>query len=241
MRLIRGNGYDRSEMGTLTRRRALLGVAGALAALAGCDTTIDVEGDSMSNDPRDYENVEKDPEYVTLRNPEPEQIAWLAPEGTETTDRDENRQMDRPEHGLVADRDTADRLRYADGVDADRADQFVADTDFESETLLLEPRHVGECYETKLCYLTWSSNRYHTWYLRTYRPVEVACETDDEDLLLHVIRIPDALDPEDVTGSGGGMNTQSCWGRRLRERTGATGSTGTPTTNGTETTDGGEQ
>jgi len=201
-------------MVSLTRRHALRGVAGTLAALAGCSSDPAPTGTPVEPDGRRYENVERDPNYVALRNPDREPTAWLAPEETDADDPTEERRLNRPDDGLIADRETAEGLRYADVSGVEEARAFVADTDFDSETLLLDSRGVEECYELRLCYLTWSAEEYHTWYLRTYRPADIAWEADDREQVLYLIRIPDALDPEEVRGSGSGVSTNRCSGER---------------------------
>jgi len=225
-------------MVTLTRRRTLWGIAGALAALAGCNNApVDTPTAGESDSPR-YDNVERDPDSVVLRTPKREPAAWLASEGTDADEPTEDRRLNRPDNRLIADRETADRLRYADVSGTEEAEQFVADTDFESETLLLDSSGVGECYELQLCYLTWSRSEYHTWYMRTYRPADVACEADDRGQVLHLIRIPDVLDPEQVRSSGSGVNTNRCWSERRfgRKSTPTTdGADGTATTGGDDT------
>ena len=201
-----------------TRRRALLGAAGVLAGLAGCAGHTASSGSSSGSDP--LPNVETDPARYALRNPAREPAVWIGPEdGTETDDDHRGRPG-----GLVASPTTADRLAFApvDGVEAAR--EFVETTDFERETLLVEATPVGACYELEFCHVEWSTTRYHSYYARHYRPVDVACEADERHVVSSLVRIPEALDPEEVTGSGSGVSSGGChsWERRLeasRERT----------------------
>lgn len=208
-------------MVSLTRRWALrCGVAGLLPALAGCSGLLSAEETFESNGPDGADNVERDPEHFYLRNAEDRLPAWIPEKDTDTG---EERARDRrhiPNSGVVADRETADRIRYADVDGFEQAEAFVAETDFRSETLLLEPAGVGECYELKLCFLTWSRDHYRTYYTRQYRPAEFACGADDEDGGVQFIRVPDTLDPERVTGSGSSFRTRGCWPaeRQLRDR-----------------------
>lgn len=222
-------------MVSLTRRRALrCGAAGLLPALAGCSGLLSAERTVESNGPDGAENVERDPEHVYLRNPDDELPAWIPPE--EETAAGEEGARDRrhiPNGGVVADRETAGRIRYADVEGAEQAESFVAGTDFESETLLLEAAGIGECYELKLCFLTWSQDHYHTYYTRQYRPAEFACGADDEDEGVQFIRIPDTLDPERVTGSGSSFHTRGCLPAKRQLR-------GRRNPNGTATPGGGE-
>jgi hypothetical protein len=214
-------------MVSLTRRRALRGGAvGLLPVLSGCSGLLSTEETFESNEPDGMENVERDPEHFYLRNPEDELPAWIPEEGTDADEGERDRRHI-PNRGVVADRETADRIRYADVDGVEEAEAFVAGTDFESETLLLEITGVNECYEPKLCFLTWSQDHYRTYYTRQYRPAEFACGADDEDGGVQFIRVPDTLDPDRVTGSGSSFHTRGCWAeeRQLRARQNANGTT----------------
>jgi hypothetical protein len=233
----------------LTRRRVLHGATALLAALGGCNDPISGSASSShSVPPRDAENLETDPESYVLRGSEDRPLVWLRPENTDESDASETRDRRRtgPRHDLVADEDTAARLAFAenavgvrepgdaaetpeprrgsDAIDAARA--FVEGTDFDSETLLIDPRRIGECYRLGLCYVTWSETEYHTYYGRFYRDADVACDADARDATVRLIRIPDVLDPEEVTGSGSGVHSGSCWRPpEERERSGRGGET----------------
>lgn len=202
-----------------TRRRALHGAAGLLTALAGCSGSS--SGSDRAGGPVTAENVEMEPERLDLRNPQDNPAAWIRPEDAQErtstpTDADHRYR----EYGLIATREKADRIAFADIDGIDSAKTFVDETDFETETLLLEPDRIGECFTLKLCYITWSATEYHTYYARLYRDVDVACSTENHDRVAHFIRIPDTLDPEKVRGSGSGTTSGTChgWQRRLERR-----------------------
>lgn len=203
-------------MVTPTRRALLHGAAAVAVGIAGCQTSS--SGTSRSSDPLDAENAETDPEHRSLRNGHNAPVAWLSTTETTsprpTTGREPR--ISERETGLIANSETADRLRFAslDGVDAARA--FVDDTDFERETILLEARRIPECYQLELCALTWSSTSYHTYFGRTLRPADVACEVETYDRIALLIRIPDVLDPDQVRSHGSGTSIGSCWKFRHR-------------------------
>ncbi|MFC4451827.1 hypothetical protein [Halorussus aquaticus] len=158
------------------------------------------------------ENVVRDPEFVTLRDSDADALAWVPSEGTTASDGDESStpSATHRERRLVATAEAADRLRFADVEGADDARQFVAETDFESQTLFLERHRVRECFRLKLCYITWSETEVGTRYGRYYRDADVACRTDAEDATVRLIRVPDALDPERVSGYSSGTNSNGC-------------------------------
>lgn len=203
----------------LTRRRALQGAAGFLASLAGCADATSESG--QSSGPRTPENVEHDPEHRVLRGPNGGESAavWLAPE-TPTASGDSPTDRQWVHRDVIATRAVADRLAFADVDGAAEAKEFVDGTDFETETLLVLPEHVPECHTLELCHVTWSETDYHAYYARHYRDWEVPCETDANDRQVFLVRLPDTLDPEEVTGSGSGTTSGTCygWERRLERR-----------------------
>lgn len=195
-----------------TRRRFLSGAAAAFAALAGCN-----DSQEFSNPPESgrSENVERDPETHVLRAPSDEVVAWLPRErrdDTETTDADEAETP--PERGrrraLVADAETAERLRFGEVEGVADAREFVESTDFESETVYFETHSVRECHELELCYVEWSPTEIDTQYGSYYRDAEVACDEDGEETTAWFIRVPDALDPDRISGHGSGWSSTGC-------------------------------
>lgn len=195
-----------------TRRRALGGAAALLAALAGCSGSVSKSGGS--NAPGAVENVETDPESYALRNPRDEPAVWLRSEDdgeTRRSDTGDGTWLGARTEALIASRSTADRLAFADVEGIDGARSFVRETEFDRETLLVDPERVGECFALELCYVTWSATEYHTYYARRYRDVDVACSADRRDGTARLVRIPDALDPERVTSRGSGTTSRTCY------------------------------
>ena len=201
----------------LTRRRLLQGATVLSVGLAGCSGASSSSSSSPSP-PMDAENVELDPEHVALRDSDDEPVAWIGSVTTDTksTPTERDRPISDHETGLIASADQAARLMFADVDARAEARSFVDAADFETETLLLVPRKVAECYRLELCAVTWSASSYHTYFGRTLRPAEVACETDTRDRVAYLIRIPDTLDPAQVTSRGSGSSSGSC--AKFRQR-----------------------
>lgn len=199
-----------TEMVPLTRRRLLQGAAALSAGLAGCNGAS--SGTSHSNHPTEAENVETDPDGYALRNPADEPVAWIAESDTEIAPPtpDPDRRIAESETGLIASVDTAARLRFADVAGAADTESLVDTTDFERETLLLETRRIAECYRLELCAVTWSETSYHTYFGRTLRPADVSCRVDAHDRVASLVRIPDVIDPGQVTSHGSGSSSGSC-------------------------------
>lgn len=203
-------------MAPSTRRRLLTtAAAGFCGALAGCN---EFSPGERSETPGDHglPNVERDPKHLSLRGPEDRALYWLAEEET-----DEHSPSPSERHGgreLIASVETADRVRFPDHVDADAAGEFLAETDFESETVYVESRRVNACFELRLCYVEWASNDVETQYGSSYRDPDVRCETDERQTAAVMIRIPDALDPDRVRSYGSGWSSSACRSPR-RDRT----------------------
>lgn len=192
----------------VTRRRLLGGAVALLASTAGCGESIDTPATST---PSDSESGERRvPDHRILRTPSTDPPVWLPDEdataGTSTADPRRHARR----RALVADAETADRLRFADADGAEAARQFVAETAFDTETLYVEYRTVRECYTLRLCEVTWSERDIDTGYGSYYRDADVACRTDAEDGVSVLIRIPDALDPDSVTSYGSGWSSGGC-------------------------------
>jgi hypothetical protein len=111
-------------------------------------------------------------------------------------------------HLLVADAETASSLAFADVEGVDRARRFLADTDFSSASVYVEQHAVPECYDQRLCWIRWTGDRIETDYAIVLRDADVACEVGAEDVVAYFVRLPVALDPDEVrrfsSGSGGG-------------------------------------
>ncbi|QLG26799.1 hypothetical protein HUG10_04245 [Halorarum halophilum] len=215
----------------ITRRDALRGVAALLPVVAGCND-VDTPRSIPTEGRRGPENVVVDPEHLTLRAPDESPVVWTATEETGTTDERSRRHV----HRLVADTETARRLRFDDRVDADDAREFLDATDYDAETVYVEQSRVGECFRTELCYVGWSADEVRTDYGRQLRDVSVSCEADARDTVATLVRIPDTLDPDEVRSHGSGMSSSGChlppWihersdvATGTSETTGSTGST----------------
>lgn len=201
-----------------TRRRVLRGTAAAvLTGLAGCSRS--TTDDPPAEEPPQGENVERNPDSYALRNDAETPPAWVPDERSgRTTDDATAEPPDRARtRSLVATEEAVARMGFADVDGAEEARRFASDTDFGSETLYVESQAVDECRTLELCYVTWSAGDVETQYGGHYRDADVSCEADARDAVSWLIRIPDVLDPDAVTGYGSGWSSRGCE-RRRRER-----------------------
>lgn len=184
-------------MPSLTRRGVL---AGAAALLAGCNGT---STEPPTERPRP-EIVATDPPVHTLRS-----------DGDETLVRDERETDDaeettdpHPDPIVVDNSEAAEALSFADVDGVERAQQFLAETEFESESVVLLQDAVGECYAQEVCYVAWSATEVQVDSVRRYRDANVSCSTDAKDTIATFVRVPGALDADQMssfswsTGSG---------------------------------------
>ena len=216
-----------------TRRRLLHAVGGSLCALAGCTELTDGTdpGDDGRRDPDGGTGsptagnrtptdgtYSRDPETHVLRTAGESAVAWFVPEDAATTP---DGGVPPPEgtttpprgvqtRGLIASEAAVERLRFADVEGAEAARQFAADTDFETETLYLEPNRVRECHGIELCYVDWTSSEVETQYGGSLRDADVACSPDVRETSTWLIRIPDVIDPVAVHGYGSGWSSSGC-------------------------------
>ncbi|MDS0296217.1 hypothetical protein [Halogeometricum luteum] len=200
-----------------TRRRFLLGAAATLlSGLAGCNG--ESYGSSTAVERSNRSDPGPVPDHYVLRNAGNEPPAWFVdPDEETTTERGTVPDRMRETRGFVASETTADRLRFADVDGADAAREFVAATDFESETVYVETESVSECRTLSLCGVSWTGSSIHTDYGSTYRDADVACEADARDGVSTLIRIPEALDPDTVNSYGSGWSSRGCRLRRPPE------------------------
>ncbi|MBB6647492.1 twin-arginine translocation signal domain-containing protein [Halobellus ruber] len=180
-------------------RRQFLRSAAALAgvgAVAGCGGTAESSGTAVSRpDPEPPEDALTDPATVVLRTA-PDEAVLREDDDTET---DSEARIDEWRHSLIADRGTAASVSVADVDGAGAARQFLADTDFDAETVYVEGHVVGECYDRRLCWVRWTTERVETSYARVLRDADVACSADARVGVTHLIRLPVALDPGQVS------------------------------------------
>lgn len=198
-----------------TRRRLLAATASIFCgtALAGCgggsSSASGSAREGPSAEPPDDALV--DPPHVTLRSGDLQPLVRSGtPTETATASAEGSREpkIDGWAHHLVASDEAAAALTVADVDGADEARAFLDATDFDAETVYVERHLVGECYLHELCWIRWTDSKIETDYARILRDADVACEADARDVVTKLIRVPAALDPEQISsyssGSGGG-------------------------------------
>jgi len=207
-------------MPSITRRRALSGAVALLTGFAGCSGE---SSSSSSYPPEDVANVAFDPESYSLRNPRPEPTVWT--DERPTPDEEGNHYWN---HVFVTSADDAATVSFANVPGAADARDFIDSTDYDAATVYVEQSTVQECFAPELCHVRWSETDVHTSYARRYRDADVACETDAEDVVATLVRIPAVLDPDDISSYGSSHGSGTCERRNERIRRRANATAGTP-------------
>ncbi|MXR41834.1 hypothetical protein GRX01_10865 [Halobaculum sp. WSA2] len=191
----------------LSRRRVLLAGAGALTALAGCNGSADGGDRSTSTEPaRGPSDPGSVPPHRRLRAATDDPLVWLPDETRTDADGEPRRRRPR----FLTSREEVERLHFADADGADAARSFLEETAFDAATVFVQRLPVGECYKLQLCGVSWSQTEIDTEFGRVLRDASVACEAEARDSTAWLIRIPEALDTDRITGYGSGVGGGSC-------------------------------
>ncbi|MEF8843531.1 MAG: hypothetical protein V5A62_18220 [Haloarculaceae archaeon] len=206
-----------------TRRALLHGAAGLATGLAGCSGLLDDSAESTRTVPRDGSNggpasgSVTDPETLLLRVATGRPPIWLATSNSEDSGRPTASERDRWRDSIVVD-DTprADRLSVVDTADREQVELFFGATDFATETIYVEMGAVEECFRLDLCHVSWTPTEISTDYTRQSRPYTERCAVDEWVIEARLIRIPDALEADDVNSYSSSIGTGACDRRQGR-------------------------
>lgn len=212
-----------------TRRALLHGVAGFTAALAGCSRLLDGAAESTRTAPRDSNDrgpgsgSVTDPETLLLRVDTDRPPVWLAKPDSEADGRPTASERDRWHDSIVVDDSArADRLSVADPVDREQVVSFFTATNFETATVYVEMEAVEECFRLDLCHVSWTPTEISTDYTRRSRSYTERCEVEEWVIEARLIRIPDAIEADNVNSYSSSTGTGAC----DRHRGGAEGEGG---------------
>jgi hypothetical protein len=206
-----------------TRRALLHGAAGIATGLAGCGGLRDGSAESTHTAPRDGSDdgpgsgSVTDPETLLFRVDTDRPPVWLAEQDGDPGGRPTASVRDRWRDSIVVDDPTrADRIGVVDAVDRERVGSFFAATDFAAETVYVEMGMVEECFRLDLCHVGWTPTGISTEYTRRSRPYTERCAVDEWVVEARFIRIPDAVEADDVHSYSSSVGTGACDRRRGR-------------------------
>ncbi|MEA5388598.1 hypothetical protein VB779_17245 [Haloarculaceae archaeon H-GB11] len=197
-----------------TRRRVLQAATGLATGLAGCldgtaesTRTSTAAADQGASGPANGKL--SDPETVSLRATADRIPVWL-PDGDSNDDEWPTQDSRYGDHVVIDAQKRADRVEIADLPDSERARTFLDETDYAAETVYLETMRIEECFRLELCHVSWASDSVGTDYARDVRSWDEACAADERVAESWLIRIPDAIDRDEVHGYSSSMGTGSC-------------------------------
>lgn len=216
-----------------TRRRLLQAAAGlAATGLAGCNGVGSSSGSAGSSATETAgedaaptgpnAGRSRDPESLAVRTGGRRPPVWLAHDGDGRGGRPTPRRDGDFHHlgNIIVDGDRADRLRTADVPATVGVDDFVAATDFESESLYVETIRMEACFSLHLCQVSWSPNEISTDYGRSIRSWDERCGVDERVYEVRVIRIPDPITDDEVNSYSSSIGGGPCDERRFRAESG---------------------
>ena len=211
-------------MDSRTRREVLAAAAVATVGLAGC---LSGEGSSSrshaSTEGPDRtvpeEQTTTDPPMLIRRGDTDRPPIRLADNGGDETDDRSPFDEHYPETTLIDSTSMAERLvddtsdsgnGSADSGDDTDLVSFVSETSFDTESLYLETKQVEQCFRLSLCYISWQDNEIRTDYGRVVRPYDEQCTADVTVFESRLIRLPVALDADEITGYGSSTSSSRC-------------------------------
>ncbi|MFC6873421.1 hypothetical protein [Halobellus marinus] len=204
-------------MVTPTRRALLHGAAGLATGLAGCSEVLDGSTESTRTAPQASRNDGSasgsvtDPEIHLIRVDTDRPPIWLAESNSESSGRPTPSQRNRWRDSIVVDGpDRADSLDIGEPVDREQVESFVAATDFTTETVYVEMGAVEECFRLDLCHISWTPSSISTDYTRRTRPYTAQCAVDEWVTEARLIRIPDAIEADNVNKYSSSIGTGTC-------------------------------
>jgi len=141
---------------------------------------------------------------------------WISDDGSRPTPDPHTRRL----VSEVIDSDSkAGQIAVATDVDRGAIDTFLEETDFESETIYLQSVIVEECFRLELCQINWGADSISTDYGRRSRPYDDPCEADTELYSVWFIRIPQAINADDVSSYSSSVGGSPCDDERTRTTT----------------------
>ncbi|MGB9951440.1 hypothetical protein ACOZ4F_03435 [Haloarcula marismortui] len=209
-------------------RRALLHSACGLATLfAGCSRLFE-GGTGSTRTPTERNDAAgpragsvADPDTVVARVDADRKPVWLDDERPT-----ESRRRDRLQSEVIDTAANADRLGIAETVDREPIESFLAETDFETETIYLQNVNIEECFRLSLCRVQWSPDRISTDYGRVSRPYDERCTAGETVYAAWFIRIPQALDADEVTTFSSSIGGSGCDGPQMGAESEGVGGSG---------------
>lgn len=184
---------DRSRREVLSVAGSTLAVA-AGTALAGCvgtdrtapdDDPDDATAHEASDRPSQYAALDDDEDVLSVRAADAEPFVFES----ETDVPDDDRVYAQPTFHVVDDA-AADALFVdADEEAVDAIEHFVEGTDFETQSIFVDQRTIGDCYDRVFLGAEATADSVRTAYCRSLKPPTTPCEADHEVVEAVIVRL----------------------------------------------------
>ncbi|MBZ6496738.1 hypothetical protein [Natrinema longum] len=199
---------------TFSRRRVLAAGGSCLSAVvAGCSGSGGSTSDSETAHDTDRVS-ESTHEYDVLFVRSADGAPFVYPnEAAAQRQKDEDRPPLHTGSFFLIDDGDADALRIdleenAEGTAEIR--EFVDDTDFETESIVVDQRPIGDCYHRHVRSVQATDGDFHRRYCRTLKDPKTPCEADTDVMEVVVFRIQRSY--EDAPPSHSSSESASCRG-----------------------------
>ncbi|WP_293033694.1 hypothetical protein [Natronococcus sp.] len=190
--------------GTPSRRQLLAAGSCLSAVLAGCVST---DESSTTHNATDGGEPMASDEYdsLTLRADDDSVVVYPRDDSPDETDG--NRRRPRRNVEFVLSRSAAEDLRI-DAGGIDEARDFLEETDFETESVVVEQRPIEDCYRRHVLGVRAKDDEFRTRYCRTLQSPTTPCEADHTVMEAIFFRIQRGY--EDRPSSRGSSESGSC-------------------------------
>lgn len=210
-----------STSDALSRRRLLATGGSALSlAVAGCaegisgETTVGANG---SDGPATEFESTHEYESLSVRSSDSDHFVYRTAEEVDEAEANADDEFPSPYRRsvlFVLDTDDADALWIdpdaVDDVGAAEIRSFVADTDFETESIVVDQRPIEDCYHRRILGLRAADDEFRTQYCWALKDPMTPCEADTEVMEAIVYRIQRPYD--DAPSSRSSSESRSCRG-----------------------------
>ena len=187
-----------------SRRQLLVGVGGCLSlAIAGCTgrdagTSVEMnESDSPATDSEEYE-------ALTVRADDDSQFVYW--DGDEPDEDDDDTAT--PRRGRLFVLEEADVSDLQIGEDNEAVQAFLGDTDFETESVVVDNRLVEDCYERHVLGVRTEPDQVRVDYCQSLKEPTTPCDADTEVMEAIFIRVGRAYD--DAPSGWGSSESMTC-------------------------------
>lgn len=211
-----------------SRRRVLAGCVGGLSlALAGCAGVFDGTSTTSEMEGSDRAAVDSTHEYETrsVRSTDDDLFVFESESAArehEDEAEDDHLAPYRRSIVFILEDDDASRLWIDAAEDVEtELRSFVADTDFETQSVVVDQRPIEDCYRRRLLGVRASDDTFRTSYCQSLKAPTESCDANVEVMEAVAVRVHRAYD--EAPSSRGSSESMSCSSPRVESSSDPTG------------------